>query len=118
MSKRNNLSSGKWLMFLDPTVSMEKFFADIHIPCDSEFLVAEFLNVAGQGDVALSLTEVYQVDPARGLQKNRSGSWSSVTGLTWSALPFHKRRADLQGITVRAAIVADVGTAKYESGSV
>jgi hypothetical protein len=104
-------------MFLDPEISVEKFFADIHIPFDCEFLVGEILNEAGPGDMDVSLTEVYRVQTTQGLQKYRAGTWSFGTGLAWSTVPFYQRRSDLQGITIRAAIVADVGTGQYKSGS-
>ncbi|KDR23150.1 hypothetical protein L798_15232 [Zootermopsis nevadensis] len=107
LSKGSSLRSGKWLMILDPATSVEKFFADIHIPFDCEFLVAEIVDVPGKGGTSVALTEVYRVQPAQPLQKYRAGNWSPPTGLAWSTLPFHQRRPDLQGITIRAAIVAD-----------
>jgi len=93
-------------MFIDPVTSLEEFFIDIHIPFDCEFLVAEKSNAAGEG--VMSLTEIYRVQPTQLLQTYRLGNWSSATGLTWSTVPFNQRRGDLQGVTIKAAVRADV----------
>jgi hypothetical protein len=69
LSKRSNLSSGKWLIFLDPVISLDKFFKDIHIPFDCEFLVAEMLYRDDDEGTEVSLTEVYRVQPTQALQK-------------------------------------------------
>jgi hypothetical protein len=117
LSKRSNLSTGKWLIFLDPVISLEKFFEDIHIPFECEFLVAEMLYRDDDEGTEVSLTEVYRVQPTQELQKYLVGNWSSGAGLAWSTVPFYQRRGDLHGLTVRAAIVADVGTGQCTSVS-
>jgi hypothetical protein len=109
LSKRNKLSSGKWLIFLDAVTSLEELFRDIYIPFDCDFLVAENSSVMDEEDLEVTLTEVYHVQFSGPLQKYRIGNWSSGTGITWSTVPFYQRRGDLQGIEIRAAIVADVG---------
>jgi hypothetical protein len=96
-------------VFLDPVTSLEEFFIDVHIPFDCEFLIAENSNVRDEEHLELTLTEVYRVHLSGPLQKYRVGNWSSGAGITWSTVPFYQRRGNLQGITIKAAIVADVG---------
>jgi hypothetical protein len=45
--------------------------------------------VAGEGDMVESLTEVYRVKPALGLQRYCTGDWVSGNGFTWSTVPFY-----------------------------
>jgi hypothetical protein len=89
--------------------SLEELFIDIHIPFDCEFLVAENSSVMDEDYLEVTLTEVYHVHLSGPLQKYRVGTWRSGAGITWSTAPFYQRRGDLQGMTMKAAIVADVG---------
>jgi hypothetical protein len=102
------MSRGKWLIFLDSMKSLEDFFSDIYIPLDCEFLVAQRLNGTEDGDLEVSLTEVYNVHPTRPLQINPVARWSSSSGITWSEFSFLERRRDLQGISLKSAMVHDV----------
>jgi hypothetical protein len=88
--------------------SLEDFFADIYIPLDCEFLVAQRSNGTEEGDLEVLLTEVYNVHPTRPLQINPVARWSSNSGLKWSEISFLERRADLQGISLKAAVFNDV----------
>jgi hypothetical protein len=60
--------------------------------------------------VKVALTEVYRIRRYLPLQKDRVGNWSSSTGLVWSAVPFYKRRGDLHGTVIKAALAQDVST--------
>jgi hypothetical protein len=103
------MSKGKWLLFLDSVTSLEDFVADIiYIPLNCEFLVAQRSNGTADGDLAVSLKEVYNVHPTRPLQINPVARWSSNSGITWSEFSFLERRADLQGIYLKAAVFNDV----------
>lgn len=89
--------------------TIEELFINMHIPFDCEFLVAENSSVMDEEHLEVTLTEVYHVHLSGPLQKYRVGTWNSDAGITWSNVPFYQRRGDLQGITIKAAIVADVG---------
>ena len=89
-------------------MALDKFFAQIYIPIDCEFLVAQrSFGTDGQG-VQFKITEVYYVHPSRALQINHAGNWSSSNGLTWTNIPFYYRRRDLQGIMLKGAFIPDV----------
>jgi hypothetical protein len=93
VSETAKMSEGKWLFFVDSITSLEDFFADIYIPFDCEFLVAQRSNGTEDGDLEVSLTEVYNVHPTRPLQINPVARWSYNIGLiVWCLLPWQKRR--------------------------
>jgi hypothetical protein len=92
-------------MFLDSETRMKDFFADIHIPLDCEFLVAQRWVHEG---VEFSITDVYHVHHTRALQMYALGNWSSGSGLTWINIPMYHRRRDLQGIILKGAFIQDV----------
>jgi hypothetical protein len=102
------MSRGKWLLFFDSMTSLEDFFSDIYIPLDCEFLVAQRSNETEDGDLEVSLTDVYSVHPIRPLQINPVARWSSSSGITWSNVSFLERRADLQGISLMSGMFHDV----------
>jgi hypothetical protein len=85
--------------------SLEDFFSDIYIPLDCEFLVAQRSNGTEDGDLEVSLTDVYSVHPTRPLQINPVARWSSSSGITWSKFSFLERRGDLHGISLTAAVI-------------
>jgi hypothetical protein len=89
--------------------SLEELFINVHIPLDCEFLVAEDTSAPDGDHFEMAVTEVYHVYLSGPLQKYRVANWSFDSGVTWSTLPFLQRRGDLQGITIKAATVADVG---------
>jgi hypothetical protein len=99
-------------MFLESATAVNDFFADVHIPLDCEFLVAQRSNGTEDGDVKFSLTEVYRVHPTRPLQAHRVANWSSASGFTWSTIPACHRRRDFQGIVLKGAFITDVYDAK------
>jgi hypothetical protein len=90
------MSDVKWLLFLDSNSSLEEFFADINIPFDCEFLVAQ-----PEGDNAVGLTEVYRVGPTLTLQTYCFGNWTPGGGLTWPSLKLYQRRNNLQGLVLK-----------------
>jgi hypothetical protein len=100
----NGLPTGTWLVFVDAMTSLEEFFVKTYIPFDSEFLVAQSSSGSRGRGVEASLTEVYHVHSTLPLQIFRIGNWSSVTGLSWSAVPFVQRRGDLHGTLIKAAL--------------
>jgi hypothetical protein len=108
MTETGKMSEGKWLLFVDSIASLEDFFSDIYIPLDCEFLVAQRPNGTEEGDLEVSLTEVYNVHPTRPLQINPVARWSSNSGLTWSEVSFLDRRGDLKGISFKSGMVHDV----------
>jgi hypothetical protein len=59
-------SKAIWLLSLDTSMSLEKFFTDINIPFDCQFLVAQ--PQSAQSDHFVVLTEVYRVSPKLPLQ--------------------------------------------------
>jgi hypothetical protein len=85
-----------WLLFLDKNSSLEEFFADINIPFDCEFLVAQ------PEKNFFDLTEVYRVSPTLPLQTYRFGNWTLGGGVTWPSKAFYYRRNNLQGCIIRA----------------
>jgi hypothetical protein len=102
------MSKGTWLLFLDSITSMEDFFSDIYILLDCEFLVAQRSNGTEDGDLEVSLTEMYNVHPTRPLHINPVARWRSNSGITWSEFSFLERRGDLQGISLKSGMVHDV----------
>jgi hypothetical protein len=108
LTEKGKMSESKWLLLFDSITSLEYFFSDIYIPLDCEFLVAQRSNGTENGDLEVSLTEVYSVHPTRPLQINPVARWISNSGLTWSDVSFLERRVDLQGISLKSGMVHDV----------
>jgi hypothetical protein len=88
--------------------SLEDFFTDIYIPLDCEFLVAQRSNGTEEGDLEVSLREVYNIHPTRQLQIYTVAKWISNNELTCSEVSFLERRADLHGISLKTAAFNDV----------
>jgi hypothetical protein len=106
-SGTGNMPRGKWLLFLDFATTLEDFMADIYIPLDCEFVVAQRSGRKGrEGEV--SLTEVYKLRPSRELQTNPVAEWTPEEGLAWSDVPFFERRSGLQGLSLKSAMIYDV----------
>jgi hypothetical protein len=95
-------------MFLDSETTVEEFFADIHIPLDCEFLVAQRWGGVEDEGAVFSITELYRVHSTRALQADILGNWSSSSGLQWTDVPLYHRRRDLQGIVLKGAFIPDV----------
>jgi hypothetical protein len=84
-----------WLLCLPTGGSVEGLLKGLHIPLDSQFLVADLQ------DDATVLTAMYHISDK--LQKFRFGSWNASGGLCiTSVADFYDRRSDLQ----RAVIIA------------
>jgi hypothetical protein len=92
------MSKATWLLFLDTQLLLEEFFLDTYIPFDCEFLV-----VQEAGNNAVLLTEVYRIKSELPLQTRLFGTWTSPSGLTWPNINLHRRRDNLQGITLKTA---------------
>jgi hypothetical protein len=92
---------------MDTTVLMEEFFADIYIPFDSEFLVAQYYSGVDNDIYEVSLTEVYKIRDTLPLQQNRVANWSAVSGLSWTTERVLQRR-DLQGVVIRCVFIPEV----------
>lgn len=89
-------------------MALDKFFAQIHIPIDCEFLVVQRCFGTDEEWVEFKITEIYHLHPTRALLVHRVGNWSSGKGLTWTNIPFYYRRRDLQGIVLKGAFIPDV----------
>jgi len=92
---------------MDTTISMEEFFADIYIPFDSEFLVAQHYFGVDNDNYEVSLTEVYRIRNTLPLQQYRVANWSAVSGLSWTNVRVQQRR-DLQGVVIRCVFIPEV----------
>jgi hypothetical protein len=88
--------------------SLEDFFTDIYIPLDCEFLVAQRSNGTEDGDLEVSLREVYNIHPTRPLQIYTVAKWISKNGLTYSEVSFLQTTAELHGISLKTAVFNDV----------
>jgi hypothetical protein len=98
-----DLNKAKWLVFLEEK-SVKDVFETVYIPFDCDFLVAQ----GPMGDSEVSLLEVYHVVPEGSLQINRIGAWRYSQGFTWSSSSYFKRRGNLHGVTIKAAVYPQV----------
>lgn len=99
-SKVSGISSGKWLLFYDSVTPLNEFFRDIHIPLDSQFLVAQWSS-----HEQARFTEVYHIDHRLPLQIKWVGNWSFTAGLTWTNTSHVHRRSDLQGLIIKSGFI-------------
>jgi hypothetical protein len=90
--------SGIWLLFLTTSSSLEEYFANISIPFDSEFLVAQ------KDEDRVILTEVYRVADMLPLQTYPFGHWSERGGLASVSVGIYQRRNSLQGAILKTAV--------------
>lgn len=97
------MNKAKWLVFLEAE-SVEDVFETVYIPFDCDFLVAH----GPMRDLEVSLLEVYHVVPEGSLQVNRIGTWKYSKGFTWSLSSYFKRRGNLHGVTIKAAVYPQV----------
>jgi hypothetical protein len=93
--------SAIWLLFLNTTSSLQEFFANVNIPFNCEFLVAQ-----KEEDDVVVLTEVYRVSPSLPLQTYRFCNWSANSGLTCSSVGLYQRRGNLEGLVLITSIKA------------
>ncbi|KAJ4427788.1 hypothetical protein ANN_25441 [Periplaneta americana] len=94
------LSRAKWLLLLDNSNQLEDFFANVNIPFDCEFLVAQ-----PQGDGSAVLTEVYRISPTMPLRAEYFGNWTSRDGLACTTAALYDRRRNLKGLHLKAGII-------------
>ena len=98
MSLKVHMTTARWLFFLAKNTDFEEFFADINIPFNCEFLIAQ------SEDDQIVLTEVYRVGPTLPLQTYHLGKWSPNEGLKLSGSDFYERRNNLQGFEMKTGI--------------
>jgi hypothetical protein len=101
------LNKAKWLLFLEEE-SVEDVFGTVYIPFDCDFLVAQGSTGMTMGDLKVSLFELYHIVPKSSLRVNRIGVWKYRHGFTWSSVPYFKRRGNLYGVTIKAAVYPQV----------
>jgi hypothetical protein len=89
---------------MDKSVSVEEFFANIYVPFDTEFFVAQWDDESAQ----VFLTELYHILYTRQMQTVRVANWTYSRGFSWSSLPLFARRKDMQGIVLKAALIPHV----------
>jgi hypothetical protein len=80
---------------------LEEFVVDIHLPFDCEFLVVQ----RSAETPVISLTETYHVLYNSSLQTSCVANFTPGIGFSWSSLSFFARRKDLQGITIKGAVI-------------
>ncbi|KDR16868.1 hypothetical protein L798_08610 [Zootermopsis nevadensis] len=95
----NSCMSAIWLLFLNTASSLQGFFANISIPFDCEFLVAQ-----EEDDHVVVLTEVYRVSPSLPLQTYRFGEWTQRGGMICVSVGLYQRRTGLQGAVLKTAV--------------
>ncbi|KAJ4445618.1 hypothetical protein ANN_12300 [Periplaneta americana] len=99
MTKEVNFGRSVWLQILEAEMTLPKFFSDIDIPVDSEFLVA---HRPGQ---VVEVSEVYRVRRGYELQHQKFGELSPSNELTATSNDFYERRNNLEGLTMQALTV-------------
>jgi hypothetical protein len=103
LSTLYSLSSGRWVIFMDTSTSVEEFFSNIYIPLDCEYIVAHYSDGKEGRHKEIVLTEFYHVHPnLQQLHSYQVGHWSVHDGLAWTNLSLYRRR-DFHGITLRGA---------------
>jgi len=93
------LSSAIWLLFLNTTYTLDTFLADINIPFNCEFLVAQ-----KECDNVVVLTEVHRVKSSLPLQTYRFGHWAARGGLICASVGLYQRRNRLNGAALNTAV--------------
>jgi hypothetical protein len=78
-------------------------FANIDIPFDCEFLVAQ-----QEDDHTVVLAEVYRINASFPIHIHHFGIWTSISGATLSTVSFYQRRNNLQGLLLKT-ICPEVG---------
>jgi hypothetical protein len=101
------MNKAKWLAFLDGK-NVKDVLEDVYIPFDRDFLVAQVSTGMATVDLEVSLLEVYHIEANSGLQANRVGIWKYGHGVTWSSEQYFKRRGNLRGMTLKAAVYPQV----------
>ena len=93
------LSTAIWLLFLNTTSTLDAFLADVNIPFNYEFLVAQ----KGRDHVVV-LTEVHRVKASLPLQTYRFGHWTVHGGLICAPVGMYQRRNSLNGAVLKTAV--------------
>jgi hypothetical protein len=82
---------------------LEEYLKGTYIPLDCHFIVARATETG-----AVIFTEVYHIGRNERLQKLKLGEWDLERGPRWTNMSFYTRRRDLQGVTIKAAVISDV----------
>jgi hypothetical protein len=91
------------LYFLEKNPHLEELFANIDIPFDSEFLVAQ-----KEDDHTVVLKEVYRINASFPINIHQFGTWTSLSGPSLPTVSFYQRRNNLQGLLFKT-ICPEVG---------
>jgi hypothetical protein len=98
VSAAGKLSDSRWLVFSDAITR----FSSLDVPFDCELLVAQW-----DGAVA-HLSEVYRVSPEQPLKVLHFGDWSLGSRKNWPSVGLYRRRTNLEGHVIKAAVLEDV----------
>lgn len=101
------MNKAKWLVFLE-TERLEDVFETVYIPFDCDFLVAQGPTGMTTADLEMPLLELYHIVPEGSLQVNCIGIWKYSQGFAWSSSSYFKRRGNLHGVTIKAAVYPQV----------
>jgi hypothetical protein len=82
---------------------LEEYLNGTYIPLDCQYILAQPTEKG-----AVIFTEVYHIGRNHRLQKLKLGEWDPERGPSWTNMSFYMRRRDLQGVTINAAVIADV----------
>ncbi|KAJ4432614.1 hypothetical protein ANN_21237 [Periplaneta americana] len=105
LSRLGMMSRGKWILFLNSTISVQEYFANIYVPVDCEFLVTREAEDSG---FDVTLVEVYRPSSSAPLQVHPVANWSATRGMLWTSVTLLNRRKDLHGVCIKAAMIHDV----------
>jgi hypothetical protein len=102
VSNTVDLSAAKWLQ-LAGSERLDESLKGTYIPLDCHFVVARSTDTG-----TVTFTEVYHIGRNHRLQELRLGEWDPARGPSWTNVSFYRRRRDLQGVTIKAAVISDV----------
>lgn len=92
---------------------LEGYFSKIYVPLDCHFIAAQPSETG-----AITFTEVYHIGKNHRLQKFKLGEWDPEKGPAWTNTSFYTRRGDLQGVSIKAAVIPDVSISNLLHGGV
>ncbi|XP_076295011.1 putative glutamate receptor isoform X2 [Lasioglossum baleicum] len=92
-----------WLLFLRNDTRYEDFLAEVHVPFDCIFMIAQ-PDDQGNGEV---IRDVYRIGKEEDLRWTTFGEWDKDRGFHGSQLGLYQRRHDLYGRNIRVVTVQD-----------
>jgi hypothetical protein len=93
------LSRVIWLLFPNTTSDLGTYLADVNIPFNCEFLVAQ-----KEDGHAVVLTAVHRVSTSLPLQFYRFCNWTVKDGLICAPVGLYQRRNSLNGAVLKTAV--------------